>query len=182
MSTGYQIKDRSGFYFLTFQVIDWVDIFTRKVYRDIIIDSFNYCRQHKGLKIWAYVVMSNHVHCILSATNDNLPDIIRDFKRHTASEILKEIKESNESRKDWMLKRFEFAAKSHKRNSELQFWTHENHAIELITHVFTCQKMGYIHDNPVRSGFVEKAEDWMYSSQRNYCGLENLLEIDLMDI
>ena len=58
----------------------------------------------------------------------------------------------------------------------------ENHAIELITHAFTCQKMGYIHENPVRSGFVEKAEDWMYSSQRNYCGLGNLLEIDLMDI
>jgi len=57
MSTGYQIKDRMGSYFLTFQVIDWVDIFTRKVYRDIIIDSFDYCRRYKGLKIWAYVVM-----------------------------------------------------------------------------------------------------------------------------
>ena len=88
MSTGYQIKDRIGYYFLTFQVIDWVDIFTRKAYRDIIIDSFDYCRRYKGLKIWAYVVMSNHVHCILSATNNNLPDIIRDFKRHTASKIL----------------------------------------------------------------------------------------------
>ena len=89
------------------------------------MDSFDYCRKDKGLQIWAYVVMSNHVHCILSAVNGNLPDIIRDFKRHTASKILKEIKESTESRKDWMLKRFEFAAKSHKRNSELQFWTHE---------------------------------------------------------
>ena len=89
------------------------------------MDSFDYCRKQKGLQIWAYVVMSNHVHCILSSENGNLPDIIRDFKRHTASKILKEIKESNESRKDWMLKRFEFAAKSHKRNSELQFWTHE---------------------------------------------------------
>lgn len=182
MTTGFQIKDKTGSYFLTFQVIDWVDIFTRKVYRDIVIDSFDYCRRHKGLKIWAYVIMSNHVHCILSASNDNLSDIIRDFKRHTASQILKEIKESNESRKDWMLKRFEFAAKSHKRNSELQFWTHENHAVELIAHSFTCQKIAYIHDNPVKSGLVEKAEDWMYSSQRNYCGLDNLLEIDLMDV
>ena len=182
MSTGYQIYNKAGSYYLTFQVVDWVDIFTRKVYRDIILDSFDYCRKHKGLQIWAYVVMSNHVHCILSAENGNLPDIIRDFKRHTASKILKEIKESTESRKDWMLKRFEFAAKSHKRNSELQFWTQENHAVELLSHSFTCQKMAYIHENPVRSGWVEKAEDWMYNSQRNYSGLESLIEIDVADI
>ena len=49
MSTGYQINDKAGSYFLTFQVVDWVDIFTRKVYRDIILDSFAYCRKHKAL-------------------------------------------------------------------------------------------------------------------------------------
>jgi REP element-mobilizing transposase RayT len=182
MSTGYKIDDKSGLYFLTFQVVDWVDVFTRKVYRDIILESLAYCRIHKGLQVWAYVVMSNHVHCILSASNENLPDLVRDFKRHTATKILKEIKESNESRRDWMLKRFEFAAKGHSRNSELQFWTHENHAIELFTHEFSCQKMAYIHENPLRSGLVQNAEDWMYSSQRNYCGLESLIEIDLLDI
>ncbi len=58
----------------------------------------------------------------------------------------------------------------------------ENHAIELISHSFTCQKMAYIHENPIRSGRVEKPENWMYSSQRNYSGLENLLEIDIADI
>jgi len=58
----------------------------------------------------------------------------------------------------------------------------ENHAIELLTHSFTCQKMAYIHENPVRSGWVEKVEDWMYSSQRNYSGLESLIEIDIADI
>lgn len=182
MSTGYQIYDKAGSYFLTFQVVDWVDVFTRKIYRDFVLDSFEYCRKNKGLQLWAYVIMSNHVHCIISAENGNLPDIIRDFKRHTASKILKEIKESNESRKDWMLKRFVFAAKSHKRNSELQFWTHENHAVELLSYSFTCQKMAYIHENPVRSGWVEKAEDWMYSSQRNYIGLESLIEIDIADL
>ena len=121
MMTGYQIYDKAGSHYLTFQVVDWVDIFTRKVYRDIILESFAYCRKQKGLKLWAYVIMSNHVHKIISAENGILPEIIRDFKRHTASKILKEIKESNESRKDWMLKRFEFAPKSHKRNSELLF-------------------------------------------------------------
>ncbi len=92
MSTGYQIYDTSGSYFLTFQVVDWVDVFSRKVYRDIILSSIDYCRKHKGLQVWAYVIMSNHVQAILSAENGNLPDIIRDFKHHTATKILKEKK------------------------------------------------------------------------------------------
>ena len=183
MSTGYQIYDNAGSYYCTFQVVDWVDIFTRKVYKDIILDSFDYCRKIKGLQLWAYVIMSNHVHCVISAKDGNLSDVVRDFKRHTAKTILQEIKESsNESRKEWMLKRFEFAAKHHKRNSEFQFWTHENHAVELVSHAFTCQKMAYIHENPVRSGWVKNAEDWMYSNQRNYSGLESLIEIDVADI
>ncbi len=162
--------------------MDWVDAFTRKVYRDIVLDSMDYYRKHKRLQLWAYVIMTNHVHCIMSSSNGNLPDIVRDFKRHTATAILEEIKHASESRKDWMLKKFEFAVRRHKRNSEFQFWTHENHAMELISHPFNCQKMAYIHLNPVRCGWVEKAEDWMYSSQRNYSGLESLIDIDLMDI
>lgn len=102
----------------------------------------DYCRKHKGLQICAYVVMSNHVHCIVSASDENLPEIVRDFKRHTASKILKEIKESTESRKDWMLKLFEFAAKSHKRNSELQFWTNENHGYRIIKPFIYLSKNG----------------------------------------
>ena len=79
-------------------MVGWADIFTRKIYRDIVIDSFNFCRQHKQLKIYSYVIMTNHVHCILS-TEGNLSDIIRDFKRHTSMQILKTIEAENESRK-----------------------------------------------------------------------------------
>ena len=64
MSTGYQISDQEGLYYLTFQVVDWIDIFTRQVYRDIIIESFKYAIENKGLHLFAYVIMSNHVHLI----------------------------------------------------------------------------------------------------------------------
>jgi len=37
MSTGYQINDQEGLYYLTFQIVDWIDIFTRQVYRDIVL-------------------------------------------------------------------------------------------------------------------------------------------------
>ena len=183
MPTGYQITDQQGFYFLTFQVIDWVDIFTRQVYRDIIIDSLKYCRKAKGLRVWAYVIMSNHVHTILSCEGGNLSDVIRDFKRHTATTILKTIENSKiESRRDWILQRFEIAASRQKRNSQYQFWTHKNHAIILISEKFVRQKMGYIHRNPVKAGWVVHAHDWLYSSERNYQGMEAVMEIDLMDI
>ncbi|HRG69460.1 MAG TPA: hypothetical protein PLS73_11455 [Saprospiraceae bacterium] len=182
MSTGYKIDNQDGFYFLTFQVINWVDIFTRKIYCDILIESFNHCRKNKGLQIWAYVIMSNHVHAILSARENNLSDIKRDFKRHTATQILRQIKSVSESRRKWMLHLFKTAAEKHQRNSEFQFWTHENHAIYLETMPFLMQKMAYIHENPIRAGWVEKAEDWLYSSQRNYLSMESALEIDLLDI
>lgn len=182
MTTGYKIDNTARAYFLTFTVVDWVDVFTRKKYRDIVLESFKYCRAHKNLKIWAYVIMSNHVHCILSTHKGNLSAILRDFKRHTASTILATIQTPRESRRDWMMKRFEFAAMSNVRNSPHQFWQHDNHAEELNTLRFTAQKLNYIHLNPVRAGLVAKAEDWLYSSARDYMLLDSLMEIDLMDI
>jgi len=182
MTTGCKIWDPAGIYFFTFTVVDWVDDFTRKIYADIVLDSFTFCRANKGLQVWAYVIMSNHVHCILSARDGNLPDIIRDFKRHTASAILKAIQTPEESRRDWMMKRFEFAARSNIRNSNYQFWMHQSHPIEITTEQFASQKLNYIHMNPVKAGLVEKAEDWLYSSYRNYLLLPGLMEVDLLDI
>jgi len=83
--------------------------------------------------VWAYVIMSNHIHMIVEAKNANLSNVIRDFKRFTATNILKAIDTNKESRRDWMLKRFEFMASRHKRNSRHQFWTHENHAILIVS-------------------------------------------------
>jgi len=182
MPTGYRIDRQEGLYFMTFTVIDWVDVFSRKNYRDIVIDSFRYCQEYKGMRLWAYVIMTNHIHVIMSAENNNLSDLIRDFKRHTASHILKAINVNTESRKDWMLKRFEFAAMRHKRNSQYQFWRQDNHAIELESHKFIMQKLAYIHENPVRAGFVDHADDWLYSSQRNYVDKGGLLDINLLDL
>lgn len=181
MSQGYQIQNPAATYYLTLQVIDWVDVFTRKAYRDIVLDSLTYCRQHKSLDVYAYVVMSNHLHLIVRARQENLPDILRDFKKFTASHILKLIADNEvESRSDWLLKRFEFAAQRHVRNSIHQFWTHENHAVEIFTARFLHQKRDYIHLNPVRAGWVEEPQDYLYSSARNYGGRPPLIEIDII--
>jgi len=177
MSTGYKIVEQDALHYVTFQVVEWVDIFTRKVYRDIVIDSLRFCQTNKGLEIYAFVVMSNHIHLLLRSDKAKLSDTIRDFKAHTGREILKAIDSESESRRDWMLNIFEFAAKKHKRNEDYQFWTHENHPELIYSDKFLFQKLNYIHENPVRAGIVDKAEDYLYSSARDFAGLPCLLEI-----
>jgi len=115
-----------------------------------------------------------------SQESHSLSDTIRDFKKFTANQLLERIRLPDESRSDWMLKRFEFAVKEHSRNSEYQVWTHENHAVELFSKEFTQQKLDYIHQNPVRAGIVDAPEDYVYSSARNYAGMKGRIEIDFL--
>ena len=182
MSTGYQIKDQEGLYYLTFQVINWIDIFTRQIYRDIVIENLKYCQQNKGLQVFAYVIMSNHIHIIANSSEGKLSDTIRDFKKFTSRVIIENVKEGNESRKNWMLNQFKFAASKHSRNENYQFWTHENHAIELRTPDFIREKIEYIHNNPVRAGIVEKPEDYLYSSARNYANGVSVFDVITIDL
>ena len=177
MSTGYKIVDQEALHYVTFQIVNWVDLFTRKVYRDIVIDSLKFCQGNKGLEIYAFVIMSNHIHILLRSSTGKLSDTIREFKSYTAKQILLAIEMELESRRDWMLNLFEFAAKQHKRNEKYQIWTHENHAELIYSDNFIFQKLNYIHENPVRAGIVEKAEDYLYSSARDFAGKGCLLEI-----
>lgn len=182
--TGYKIKDQEGIHFLTITVVSWVDVFTRQLYRDVIIDSFMYCREQKGLNLHAYVIMSNHIHIIASAKSGYLlSDIIRDFKRHTSKNILNQIIEnSRESRQEWMLRLFRYHAKYNKKNQTYQFWRRDNHPIELVSPKWIWQKLNYIHSNPVKAGVVINPEEYMYSSAANYLGKKGILEIDLLNI
>lgn len=182
MKEGYFIQNQGAIYFLTLTVTDWVDVFTRKAYRDILIDSLEYCRTNKGLVLYGYVIMSNHIHLIGQAANGKLSDLIRDFKKYTAQIILKQISESHESRADWMLKRFEFSAKMNSKGSNYNFWQSNNHPEEIFSEDFMMTKLNYIHLNPVRAGWVEKASEYLYCSASNYTKGEGLIEIDMFDI
>jgi REP element-mobilizing transposase RayT len=177
MSTGYQINDQEGLYYLTFQIVDWIDIFTRQVYRDIVIESFRYSIQYKDFSLFAFVIMSNHVHLIAQSNVGRLSDTVRDIKKFTSKRILETIESFPESRKEWMLNRFSFSARQTKHNKTYQLWTHENHAVYLYSPEFILEKIDYLHNNPVRAGLVEKPEEYIYSSARYYAGLECLLPI-----
>ena len=121
--------------------------------------------------------MSNHIHLLARAGSSNLSNILRDFKRHTSKRIIDAVQMKGESRRSWLLMIFRYAARKHNRNNNYQVWTHENRAIEIFSNKFIEQKIDYIHKNPVVSGIVANAEDYMYSSARNYADLESKIDI-----
>ncbi len=180
----YKIYDQFGCYFLTLSVVDWVDVFTRKEYREILIESLRYCQKNKGLEINAYVLMSNHLHLIVQAKGDiPLSDILRDFKKFTGRAILASIQEHPaESRREWMLHRFAYRGRTNNGQREHQFWQGDNHPIELYSLPVMAQKIQYIHQNPVKAGWVREAKHYPYSSAGVYAGEEGILDVVPIDL
>lgn len=138
-----------------------------------------YCIKKKGLQVHAYVIMSNHVHTIFSAKEGfQLSNIIRDFKKFTSKTIINNlIRNNKESRREWILRLLKYHAKYNKNNKTFQFWRFGNRPIELTSPKFTNQKLAYIHLNPVKAGLDGKAEDYIYSSARQYLGRDGLVPI-----
>ena len=168
-------------YFLTSTIVDWVDVFTRPIYKDIIVDSLKFCQQNKGLELYCWCLMTNHIHMIAGASEGHhLSHILRDFKKFTAVKILEKIKEVPESRRDWILHRFEFAGKFDSTIENYKFWQHGNEPKELYSYDFMLQKLNYIHQNPVRAGIVDEPSQYLYSSARNYQGEKGLLDVILL--
>ncbi|MFV8357167.1 REP-associated tyrosine transposase [Flavobacterium sp. XS1P32] len=178
MSEGYKIRDHTLPHCITITVVDWIDIFTRQTYKDVIIESLDYCIQNKGMILFGYVIMSNHIHMIIQSQEATLSDLIRDFKKFTAKSILEKIQNSPESRRKWMLERFKLATESHSRNKNYHFWQYGNHPEEVYSNKFMWTKLDYIHLNPVRAGIVEKASHYVYSSASNYVSDSGLLKIE----
>jgi putative transposase len=178
---GYKIRNQAAIHFITFAVVGWVDVFTRKEYRDIVVDSIRFCQQEKELLLHSWSIMSNHLHLIVSAKNENLSDVLRDFKKFTSKQIVSAIaRNQKESRREWTLKIFKKEGEKNSRNTEYQFWRQDNQPMELYSGRFIFQKMNYIHNNAVEAGIVEKPEDYLYSSAKDYkltkkCGLLDLV-------
>jgi REP element-mobilizing transposase RayT len=122
--------------------------------------------------------MSNHIHFVISSKEGfELAGTLRDLKTYLSKQIVTAIKQNErESRREWMLDKFHWHGRKHKQGH--QFWQMGNHSIPLYDHKMIDEKMEYIHLNPVRTGLVDKPEDWLYSSARNYITGNGILEID----
>ena len=118
--------------------------------------------------------MPSHLHLIASVNDDldsvTLSDIMRDFKKFTSKEIIKTIQNIPESRREWLLDKFEFAGRHNPKIKNYQFWQEGIHPISVTSNKFIDQKLNYIHQNPVEAGFVYSAENYVLSSASAYAG------------
>lgn len=178
MSRNYKFHNPEGVYFVSFAVINWLDVFTRSDYKNIVVDSLRYCQTNKGMEVFAWCIMPNHIHLIFRSTTQQKPELLLgDFKRFTSKALVQAIIENpNESRKNFLLQQFLKAGNQSSNVNKYQFWRHDNNPIELWSNKVIEEKINYIHQNPREAGLVFKAEDYLYSSAVDYAGEKGLLD------
>ncbi|MFT4679136.1 MAG: REP element-mobilizing transposase RayT [Flavobacteriales bacterium] len=176
MSRKYKFHNPSGAYFVSFAVVEWMDVFTRNEYKNILLDSLDYCQREKEMEVFAWCIMTNHIHLVFRSLNDEPGAILGDFKRFTSKKLIQAIiKNPKESRKSWLMEQFLKAGRNSSNVKKYQFWRHDNRPIELWSSKVIDQKINYIHMNPVAAGIVSQPEDYMFSSARDYSGANGLL-------
>ncbi len=184
MSRNYKFRNPEGLYFVSFAVINWIDVFTRNEYKDIMLDALRYAINHKSMKLYAWCIMTNHVHIVFDVSGSNKPELVLgDIKRYTSRKLTVAIANNlQESRREWMLLQFEAAAQQSSNTTKYQFWRHDNRPIELWSEAIIKQKINYIHNNPVEEGIVFQAQDYKYSSAIDYAGGKGLIkEIEVIE-
>ncbi|AMS25999.1 hypothetical protein AEM51_02205 [Bacteroidetes bacterium UKL13-3] len=152
-------------YFITFAVVDWIDVFTRECYVNTLLDSIKYCQKEKGLLLYSYCILPRHVHMIAGTENGTLGELLRDLKGFTSRKIIKEITANpQESRREWLLQAFKKAGAVSGQKQKYKFWQHSNHPEELYSDKFINQKERYILMNSIEMGMVSKPEHYRLSS------------------
>jgi REP element-mobilizing transposase RayT len=155
-----------GLYFVTLTIVGWINLFDRECYKQIVVENLKHCQEKEGLEIYAYVVMSNHLHMIARRGNgQDLTELLGRFKSVTSKKFIKEINNNpQESRRNWLLYQFNYFANKNSQYDEYHLWQYTNHPIELFSNNVILQKVNYIHENPVRAGIINDVTAYTYSS------------------
>ncbi|MDR8391405.1 transposase [Aliifodinibius sp. S!AR15-10] len=169
----YKIYDESYPYFITTSIRFGLPLFSDPGAVQIVLENIRFLRKERGVNVFAYVIMANHTHAIMQGTD--LKNKISRFKSYSARKIGDLFRERGRSR--W-LKRLKKVKPEHKTDRHFQFWEESFHPKQIEGDDMMDQKITYIHQNPVKRGYVDKPEHWRYSSARNYLGSEGLIEID----
>jgi len=157
---------------MTETIVNWLPLFSNPDVVSIIYDSWRFMIDHKRLCLYAYVIMENHLHLI--ASSDAISKEIGDFKSFTARKIIDYFEDRGSKR---ILDELAFYKLAHKTDREHQFWQEGSHPEFIKDREMMVQKVEYIHNNPVKRGYVDEAAHWRYSSARNYAGLKGLLDV-----
>ena len=170
--------------YITFNTVDWVDLFIRPSYKQEIADALNYFIETKGLIVFAWCLMTNHLHLVAKAKGSaGLTAFEKDFKRYTASKILEKISEETDLRRDWILQRFEHSSQTLKRIEKFQLWQSCVNPVYIeFKQLYKLQeRILYIHENPVRDKIVARPEDYIFSSAGDYAGNKGLVNVNVVD-
>ena len=156
---------------MTCTMLHWIPVFTRRETVLILLDSLAYLIRD-GLKLYAYVILENHLHLI--ARSDQVDRDMARFKSYTAKKLIRFLGENNVKT---ILDQLAFYKKAHKAERAFQFWQEGVYPEWIQDGTMMRQKVEYIHRNPVERGYVDRPERWRYSSARNYLGEDGLVEV-----
>ncbi|MDO9578515.1 MAG: hypothetical protein Q7J16_11575 [Candidatus Cloacimonadales bacterium] len=171
--TRYKFIEKDQPHFITCTVVNWICVFGKQEVAQIILDSLNFLQKEKRLLLFAYIIMEHHVHLIAKA--ENLEKEIANFKSFTARSIIDYYKETGQVQ---ILKQLTVFKEKYKTDRDYQFWQEGNHPEQIQNYDMMQQKVEYIHNNPVRVGYVDEPIHWRLSSARNYEGMQGLIDVE----
>ncbi|HTH54592.1 MAG TPA: transposase [Cyclobacteriaceae bacterium] len=178
MRRKHKFVNSNKLYFISFGVIHWIDLFIRKEYRDIVLDSWRQYQREKDLEIYGWCIMTSHVHLIVGTRGMPLEQIIEEMKSSTSRSLRKAIENNaKENRREWMV---DFFVKAGLANNDWQVWQAHSHPIELKTSGMFQHKLQYIHNHPVEIGLAERSQDYWYSSARDFYGRKGLIDLSFV--
>jgi hypothetical protein len=167
----YKITEPHLPHFVTLTVLHWIPVFTRPDTVNILLDALRFLSRD-GLNVYAWVVLENHCHLVLQS--QALDRDIARLKSWTARNLIQYLAERNVKQ---ILDQLAFYKKAHKGDRAYQFWQEGVHPELIQSDAMMRQKIEYIHQNPVKRGYVDEAAHWHYSSARDYMGTSGLLAV-----
>ncbi len=166
----YHIYDNRYPHFITATFIKWLPLNAYPKVSEILLASLRWLQENDSLQIFAWVFLENHCHFI--ARSPDLSHSISRWKSFTAKEIISYFEQIGHT---LLLEEFTFGKKFHKQSQQYQIWQEGSHPEQIMDRLMMIQKCTYIHNNPLKRGYVDKPEEWRYSSARDYIGRDGLL-------
>ena len=151
MPRKFRIRDGAYPHFITSTFVDWLGLLCRDDYFQVLAASLRHCCEKRGLLVHAYVLMPSHFHAICSCEGNDLPDVVRDMKKHTAKVIARKLEKDGRSM--WL----NACLRASGRADGAKVWQPEYHPVEMRTQPVFEQRVNNVHNNPVRAGYVEDA-------------------------
>jgi putative transposase len=170
--TRYKIYSDQQPHFFTITIVEWIPLFMNPAIVALVLESLRFVQKERQVILDAYVIMEHHLHLIASGPDPG--KTMKEFKSFTARKVIDFLKGHNSVP---LLEKLRRAKLRHKKESEYQLWQEGSHPEEIHNEKMLIQKIEYIHNNPVRRGYVDEPKHWRYSSARNYEGEKGLLEI-----